>query len=140
MVEMKRLIGSKAGRLVLLLRLRDAGVLESKSVRAIADWLGVGRSTIFRDLTVLDQVDAAYQQLQRDRPWERLEGWATLNELAASTGYSRDHLALLARQGRVEARKTYGCWWVHRGSLDAYAASAGKRPGAPRGPRKRQQR
>jgi len=61
--SMKRLIRGKAGRLVLLLRLRDAGVLEGQTLQAIGTALGVDRSTILRDLRVLDQVEEEYHRL-----------------------------------------------------------------------------
>ena len=56
MAEVKATI-SKAGRLLLLLRLREAGVLEGQTLQAIGDVLRVNRSTILRDLRMLADVE-----------------------------------------------------------------------------------
>ena len=64
---------TKAGRLLLLHRLREAGVIEGRTLQEIGDALGVNRSTILRDLRVLDQVEAEYQRLMAEQPWARRE-------------------------------------------------------------------
>lgn len=62
-------------------------------------------------------------------------GWATVQDVADDTGYSEDHLRLLAREGKVAARKVEHRWWLHRKSVDIYAqrrhpSGRGRRRGA----------
>ena len=94
---------SKAGRLVLLLRLRDAGVLEDQTLQAIGDVLGVNRSTILRDLRVLDQVEAEYQRLIAEQPWLKRE--LTVTEFAQEIGASPETVRAMIRDGLVKAHK-----------------------------------
>ena len=103
---MKRTIKSKAGRLVLLLRLRDAGVLEGQTLQAIGDVLGVNRSTILRDLEVLDQVEEEYQRLMAEQPWAQRE--LTVSEFAEEIGASPETVRYMIRDGLVRAHKRPG--------------------------------
>ena len=94
---------SKAGRLVLLLRLRDAGVLEDQTLQAIGDVLGVNRSTIPRDLRVLDQVEEEYQRLMAGQPWLKRD--LTVTGFAQEIDASPETVRMMVRDGLVEAYK-----------------------------------
>ena len=129
------IITTKAGRLLFLYRLREEGILDDKSLSDIAGPLGVERSTILRDLRTLDQVEEEYTRWMAVQPWTRrdLEGWALIRDLVAATGYTTRHLRILAREGKVEAKKIKNRWWINRESLDKYIASRLPGPGRSRG-------
>jgi len=99
----KRTIRGKAGRLVLLLRLREAGVLENQTLQALAEVLGTNRSTILRDLRVLDEVEAEYRRLMATQPWVVTE--YTVSEFAEAIGASPETVRWMIRDGLVKARK-----------------------------------
>ncbi len=65
---MKRAL-TKAGRLLVLLRLRQQGSLDGVTLQEIADQFGVNRSTIMRDLREIDQAEAEYQRIKNLQPW-----------------------------------------------------------------------
>jgi len=66
---------SKAGRLLLLYLLRSNDLISYRGAQTdIADFLGVNRSTICKDLRELDRVIAIYTDLAARQPWlERSE-------------------------------------------------------------------
>ena len=97
---------TKAGRLLLLHRLREAGVIEGRTLQEIGDALGVNRSTILRDLRVLDQVEAEYQRLMAEQPWARRE--LTVSEFAVEIGASPETVRAMIRDGLVKAYKRAG--------------------------------
>ena len=114
---------SKAGRLILLLRLRDAGVLEDQALQAIGDVLGVNRSTILRDLRVLDQVEVEYRRLMAEQPWARRE--LTVVEFAAEIGASPETVRGIIRDGLIEAHKRPGRgrggrWYIPMDEVDRF--------------------
>ena len=49
-----------------------------------------------------------------------LAEWLTTTEAATLTGYAPAHIRILARKGRIEARKIGRDWLVSRDSLLAY--------------------
>ena len=53
---------TKSGRLLVLLRLREQGLLDEMTLQEIGDVLGLNRSTIMRDLRELDAIEAEYQR------------------------------------------------------------------------------
>lgn len=53
---------------------------------------------------------------------EPLRGWIDTKEAAEVTGYSAVYVRLLARNGRVEARKVGRDWLIERTSLLAFKA------------------
>ena len=109
---------SKAGRLMLLLRLRDAGVLEDQTLQAIGDELGVNRSTILRDLRVLDQVEAEYRRLMAEQPWVRCE--LTVSEFSREVGASPETVRGMVRDGLVEARKRRERWYIPMAEVERF--------------------
>ena len=117
----KATIRSKAGRLVLLMRLRGAGVLEGQTLQAIGDVLGVERSTIMRDLRVLDQVEEEYQQLMALQPWVRR--YYTVTEFAQEIGASPETARCMVRDGLVEAHKQRGRWRIPVAEVDRFKRS-----------------
>jgi hypothetical protein len=133
---------TRAGRLLLLYRLQEAGLLRGQTSQVIADHLGVDRSTIIRDLQVLDLVEEEYERLMAERPWLepsptevlRDAGYVEAKELAATSGYRPDYLSRLMREGKVEAKKVYGRWWIHPKSIQAYIEDKEAGRGPPRGP------
>lgn len=61
---------NKAGRLLLLYLLREHEVLgDEVSQSEIARWFNVNRSTIHKDLRVMDDVLAVYRELLATQPW-----------------------------------------------------------------------
>jgi hypothetical protein len=46
--------------------------------------------------------------------------WVLIAEAMEQTSYSRDHVALLIRQGKVGGRKAGGVWLVDLNSLKKY--------------------
>jgi excisionase family DNA binding protein len=114
---------SKAGRLVLLLRLRDAGVLEDQTLQAIGGVLGVNRSTILRDLLVLDQVEEEYRRMMAEQPWLRRE--LTVTEFACEIGASPETVRAMIRDGLVKAHKRPargqgGRWCIPLAEVDRF--------------------
>jgi hypothetical protein len=55
--------------------------------------------------------------------------WVTTEEGGLLTGYCQEHLRRLARQGKVEAEKKSGIWFLDRESLLEHQAAT--RPGRP---------
>jgi excisionase family DNA binding protein len=62
-------------------------------------------------------------------------GWITVSEAAKLTGYNRDHLRELIRDGKIKARKFATVWMVDRESLLSYLERA-HAMGEKRGPKK----
>jgi excisionase family DNA binding protein len=91
---------------LLLLWLRDTGVLEKWALREIAGALGVDESTIRRDLRVLDQAVAEYQRLMVARPWVRQEH--TVFEFAQEIGASPETVRRMIRNGLITAHRRSG--------------------------------
>lgn len=60
----------RARRLVLLYRLRMAGVLEKLTLRQIGTILGVRRSALLKDLQELDEAEVEFQQMMDAEPWK----------------------------------------------------------------------
>jgi excisionase family DNA binding protein len=48
------------------------------------------------------------------------DGWVTTDKGAELTGYTAEYVRILAREGRIEARKMGRDWWVNREDLLAY--------------------
>jgi len=105
-----RTIRSKAGRLALLLRLRQDGLIEGHSLREIARVLKVEASTVMRDSRVLDQVEQEYQAILATQPWIRRE--YTVKEFAEAVGADPETVRLMIRDGLIHAEKrTPGSRW-----------------------------
>ena len=51
----------------------------------------------------------------------------SLAEAAAISGFSQDHVGLLARKGLIEARKIGRNWVTTRAAIEAYMRDATKR-------------
>lgn len=112
---------SKAARLVLLLRLRQQGVLEDLTYAAIGDVFGVNRSTILRDMEELDLVEEEYQRLMATQPWVRRE--LTTAEFAEEIGASPQTVRYLIRDGLIEARMRSHRWWIPVRELERFKAA-----------------
>ena len=116
-------------------------LLEGQTLQDIGDVLGVHRSTILRDLRVLDAVEAEYLRLMREQPWFddspgnilRSAGYYPTPELAERSGYTQEYLAKLAREGKVRTEKEGGRWWISEDSLEEYMKGH-EGPGPARGP------
>jgi hypothetical protein len=48
--------------------------------------------------------------------------WIVIAEAVQQTSYTREHISLLIRQGKVVGRKAGGVWLVELDSLKAYEA------------------
>lgn len=97
-------VTTKAGRLLLLYRLREAGVLgDDHTLQEIGDALGVNRSTILRDLRVLDRVEEEYRRLVAEQPWTARE--LTPAEFAAQIGVTPETVRVMLRDGLIQAHK-----------------------------------
>jgi len=65
------------------------------------------------------------------------EGWITVEEAQALTGYSVAYLRRLARRGRIEAQKVGGdLWLIHRDGLLTYRQEMGALGAAKHDPRR----
>lgn len=67
---MEKTARPKSRRLILLYRLRLAGVLEDLTLRQIGELLGVSRATVLGDLRDLDLAEAEFRQLMEAQPWK----------------------------------------------------------------------
>jgi len=65
------------------------------------------------------------------------ENLISLKEAAARSGLSQSHLQLLARKGRLAAKRMGRDWFTTPEALAAYVTNAELRKKGPRGPRKR---
>jgi excisionase family DNA binding protein len=101
---------TKTGRMLLLLRLQEQGVLNDLTLQAIGDILDVNRSTIHRDLEELEKVEREYQRLMTGQPWIKRE--YTTAEFAEEIGCSADTVRAMIRDGLVEAHKQGNRWYI----------------------------
>jgi excisionase family DNA binding protein len=46
--------------------------------------------------------------------------WITVTEASKLSGYNREHITRLIREGKIEAKKFSIVWQVSRDSLEAY--------------------
>lgn len=60
--------------------------------------------------------------------------WITTSEAAEISGYTRNHIARLLKQGRIEGRKFATVWQVNEESLLAYLSEQ-RAKGERRGPK-----
>jgi hypothetical protein len=60
----------EAQRLVLLCRLRMAGVLDDLTLRQIGEILGIARVTLLQDLQALDAAEAIFHEWMETQPWK----------------------------------------------------------------------
>ena len=63
-----------------------------------------------------------------------LEDWLTTKEAAELAGYHPDHLRVLIREGKIDARKWGDAWMVSRSFLENFLSMA-KIQGEKRGPK-----
>jgi len=61
------------------------------------------------------------------QPISQLEGFVTIPEAAAISGYSKNFLRILARQKKIAAVKVGNIWLINRESLSAYRAEVSSR-------------
>lgn len=101
---------TKAGRMLLLLRLQEQGVLNDLTLQAIGDVLNVNRSTIHRDLQDLERVEREYRQLMARQPWIKRE--YTTVEFAEEIGCSAATVRAMIRDGLINARKRDNRWYI----------------------------
>ena len=60
--------------------------------------------------------------------------WISVRDAAKLTGYNKEHITRLIREGKIEAKKFSIVWQISRDSLQAYIAKAEKL-GNRRGPK-----
>jgi len=84
---------------VLARRRAEARVLEAYGEERLARTI--------RELA--DEIEDALRRAPRD--------WISTEEAVRWSGYSRDHLQALARDGKVDAERRRGEWYFARGSL-----------------------
>jgi len=109
---------TKAARLLLLWRLREDAVLVGQTLQAVGDILHVNRSTVLRDLRLLDQVQAEYERLLAAQPWTRRE--LTALEFAQAIGASPETVRCMLRDGLIEAYKRRERWCIPVSELDRW--------------------
>ena len=96
----------RAGRLLLLHRLREAGLLDDERLRTIGDRFGVSRYTIARDMEALELVEQEFERLKAEEVWPdpspiqalRDAGYLKIQDMAVVSGYSLTYLGYLARE------------------------------------------
>ena len=92
---------SEARRLVLLYRLRMAGVLENLTLRQIGKILGVSRATLLLDLHDLDEADDEFRRLMEAQPWRQ---WAAGSIEEKESDEQIEAIKRLMRDGLVWLR------------------------------------
>ena len=107
--------------MLLLLHLKDAGVLNDLSQSEIARVLGVNRSAICRDFQDLPEVEAEYRRLLATQPWVKRE--LTVDEFAERIGAAPETVRSMIRDGLVSASKKPeqgqgGRWYIPTTELD----------------------
>lgn len=104
---------SKAARLLLLYLLRESGALGDEVRNAdVARWLGVNRSTVGKDLRVLDEVLTAWRKLQATQPWVRR--FYSTSETAEALGIDYDTALAMIAGGLIVGQRDgeRGLWRV----------------------------
>lgn len=104
---------SKAARLLLLYLLRESGALGDEVRNAdVARWLGVNRSTVGKDLRVLDEVLTAWRELQATQPWVRR--FYSTSETAEALGIDYDTALAMIAGGLIVGQRDgeRGLWRV----------------------------
>ncbi len=91
---------TKSGRLLVLLRLRDQGLLEEMTLQEVGDALGLNRSTILRDIRELDAIEAEYQRIMAIQPW--LRRFYSTSEFAEEIGASAETVRRMCQDGLVK--------------------------------------
>ena len=114
---------TKAGRLLLLYRLREEGVLDGMTLQVIGDTLGVNRSTVLRDLRDLEQAESEFHRLAATLPWGPPP--LTVQEFARAIGAQPDTVRAMIRDGLVTAHKRPergqgGRWYIPPGEVERF--------------------
>lgn len=113
-------VSTKAGRLLLLMRLRDDHVLDDRTLQEIGDVLGVDRSTVLRDLREVDEVEEAYRHLMATQPWVQREFSTT--EFSTATGVDPEAVRAMIADGLIRAEKRDALWYIPRAELKRWVA------------------
>lgn len=117
----KQRTAKKTARMLLLLHLKDAGVLDDLSFAEVGRILDVSRSTILRDMQDLPIVEAEYRRLMATQPWVQRE--LTVDEFAARIEAAPETVRCLIRDGLLTASKGAGPgrggqWYIPVTELD----------------------
>lgn len=72
---MRQMKYPRGRRMVLLYRLRLAGVLGNLTLREIGEILGTSRATLLSDFRELDQAEAEFRALMMMEPWKEYESF-----------------------------------------------------------------
>ena len=112
---------SRSRRLVLLYRLRMAGVLENLTLRQISRVMGVRRSALLKDLNDLDTAEEEFQDLLRYAPWTEFDSVAAKLKEQKVVDEEVEALKRLVRDGLVwmenwvSAEENGGGGWLNNG-------------------------
>jgi hypothetical protein len=68
---MEKAATPRARRLILLYRLRMAGVLEPLTLHQIGKIMGISRAALLRDFRELDVAEEEFRKLMEDQPWKQ---------------------------------------------------------------------
>ena len=109
---------SKAGRLMLLYRMREAGITDDLTLQDMGEALGVNRSTIMRDLRELDEVEAEYRHLIATQPWVQRE--FSTSEFAHVINISPDTVRAMIADGLIAAVKRDEQWRISLGEVQRW--------------------
>ena len=101
---------TKAARLLVLYRLREAGLLASTSDANLAKALGTRRETIWKDRQALALAEQLYEAIVAQAPWLRPVG-LTATEAAARLGCDAETLRYMLRDGLLQATKDESGRW-----------------------------
>lgn len=103
---------TKAARMLVLYRLREAGLLAQTSDANLAKAFGTRRETIWKDRQALALADQLYEEIISKKPWLRPAG-LTVTEAAARLGCDAETLRYMLRDGLIHADKdTSGRWRI----------------------------
>lgn len=101
---------TKAARLLVLYRLREAGLLRSIPDATLAKVLHTRRETIWKDRQVLTRADRLATRLLATSPWAEPPGYP-VSEAARRIGCDPETLRYMLRDGMIEATKDKSGRW-----------------------------
>ena len=91
-------------------------MIEGQSLQTIGDVRGTNRSTIMRDLRVLDEVGAEYQRLMAEQLWTRRE--FTVTEFAEQICATPETVRFMTNENLVKAHKRRGRLYIPVAELE----------------------
>ena len=109
---------TKAARMLVLYRLREAGLLRGIADADLAKVLHTRRETIWKDRQALARADRLATRMLATSPWAQPPGY-TVSEAAERIGCGAETLRYMLRDGMIEADKDKaGRWRIAEAEID----------------------